>query len=146
MIKPEQIEEFYENAIWADIPMYFKGIDTSDGYKLSIQGKSKEDVLAVLDRIGDYLCSRQIPFKFATKRRVEHKDTIQSRKIVTIYIPNNMYWIEEAETIYALIKDYKGWYDIKRPHGYKHYAGAIYYRNDRDAKGNYINAKDAKDE
>ena len=52
-----------------------------------------------------------------------------------------MDYLEVAEAIYTLIKDYKGWHNIKTPTSYKHYAGAVFYRNDRNEYGDYIPAK-----
>ena len=67
----------------------------------------------------------------------------QSTKLMTIYIPNSLDVLFFAELVYRAIPNYKGWYDIKTPSAYEHYAGGIFFRNDRDANGIYIPAKSA---
>lgn len=135
--------EYYHKAIYKGniYDISFPGTDSSDGWKLSIQGKTVEDIIFVYDKLSKYLEKEQIAFKVATIKRLNHPDKEQSKKIMTIYVPNDYDKKELAEKIYKKIKNYKGWHNIKTPTGYKHYAGGIFYRNDRDSKGNYIPIK-----
>jgi len=114
---------------------------TDKGLKLSIQGKGPQDSLFLYRRLKHLLYGSDVPFKVATARRFDLDDQEQSKKAMTIYIPDHLDHIEFAELVYARIMDYKGWYDIKTPTSYDHYAGGIYYRSDRDGKGKYIPAK-----
>lgn len=123
----------------ADLPIYGKRICTN-GWKLSLQGKSVEDSLELYNLVGQYLIDNAISFKVGTRKRIEHTHPEQSKKVMTIYCPNDMDIKDLAEHIYSLTMDYKGWYDIKCPTSYKHYAGCVYYRNDRDEYGTYLKA------
>ena len=60
---------------------------------------------------------------------------------MTIYIPNGIDVKFFAELVYRSISDYKGWYNIKNKEAYEHYAGGIFFRNDRNEKGQYIPVK-----
>lgn len=114
---------------------------TSNGWKISIQGKRVEDIVYLYSRLRDYLDDNNVPFKIATKKRLDIKGE-QGNKAMTIYCPNGTRIKDLAQDVYRLIKDYKGWWDVKTPHGYDHYAGGLFIRNDRDEYGNYIPAKD----
>jgi hypothetical protein len=114
---------------------------TDNGWKLSIQGKSLDDVIFLYDRLSDYLFDNKIPFKIATNKRIISSNKEQSQKVMTIYVPDYIDVYEFAETIYSKIIDYKGWYNIKTPTNYEFYAGGVYIRNDRDEYGDYIPAK-----
>lgn len=113
---------------------------TSNGWKLSIQGKSIEDASFLFERLEGFLSSNSIPFKVGTAKRFSHENKEQSKKAMTIYVPNSFNHLELAEEVYSLILDYKGWQDIKTPSSYSHYAGGIFFRNDRDESGQYIPA------
>ena len=118
--------------------LQFPGKDSSNGWKLSLQGKSTEDAIELYKLTSDFLSKNDIAFKVATKKRINHHNSEQSKKLLTIYVPNSMDHLELAEKIYKLTNKYKGWYDIKTPSNYEHYAGPVFFRNDRDEKGNYI--------
>jgi len=89
------------------------------------------------------LMENDIPFKVATINRFSLIGTNkeQSHKAMTIYCPNGMDFNELCEEVYSRISDYKGWYNIKTPSSYSHYAGGLFTRNDRTESGNYIPAK-----
>ena len=114
---------------------------TDKGFKLSLQGKGVQDAIFLYRRLIHLLYGSDVPFKVGTARRFALEDQEQSKKVMTIYVPDHMDHIEFAELVYARIMDYKGWYDIKVPTSYEHYAGGIYYRCDRDERGIYIPAK-----
>jgi hypothetical protein len=114
---------------------------TSKGWKLSIQGKTLDDVIFLYDRLNKYLFDNKIAFKIATQKRITNPNKEQAQKVMTIYVPDYTDVYELAETIYSKIMDYKGWYDIKTPTKYEFYAGGIYIRNDRDEYGQYIPVK-----
>ena len=115
---------------------------TSNGWKLSIQGKSINDAAFLYSRLHTFLFSNDIPFKVGTARRFSI-DGEQGYKAMTIYCPNNLDLFTLAEDVYSIIIDYKGWQDIKTPSAYSHYAGGVFFRSDRDASGAYVPAKKA---
>lgn len=149
----QQIEEYLDSTRIYDIHFYTPAMaeGSSNGWKISIQGKTKEDSLFLWDRLHNLLESENIPYKIGTAKRLslinsdDNRHKQQGHKIMTIYIPNifsqtpiDVY--NFAEIIYSKIKDYKGWYDVPTPTNYEHYAGGIFIRNDRDSAGNYVSA------
>lgn len=116
--------------------------DTSEGWKLSLQGKTVEDAIYLFDSLNEFLKDNNIPFKMGTQNLIS-RNTEQSTKLMTVYVPNGINVKDLAEEVYSRISTYKGWYDIKTKEGYNHYAGAVFYRNDRNANGVYIPAKNA---
>jgi len=113
--------------------------NTDTGYKLSLQGKSTKDAAELYSLLKDYLYRNNIPFKVATCMRTESDNKEQRRKVMTIYIPNQMNVYDVAEEVYTLSMSYKGWHDIKTPTSYEHYAGCVFVGNDR-VNGQYIPA------
>jgi hypothetical protein len=115
---------------------------TDNGMKISIQGKSIEDSIFLFGRLSEYLYSNNIPFKVATSRRFDLVDTNkeQSHKAMTIYCVDGSDFSQLCEDVYSLTLDYKGWQDIKTPTSYEHYAGGLFFRNDRNANGVYVPA------
>jgi len=152
-MKRETIKEYLESTRVYDLHLYTPemGQASSNGWKLSIQGKSLDDSLFLWDRLNSMFDEMSIPYKMGTAKRlglINNEDSNkreQGHKIMTIYIPNIYSETEAnimsfAEEVYSKIRDYKGWYDIKLPTSYKHYAGGVYYRNDRNENGEYISA------
>jgi hypothetical protein len=122
--------------------IHFDGESSKNGYKISIVGKSMDDVLDLYNRLHKWLSLKNIAHKIATKKRIEHSDYEQSKKLVTIYVPDSMNIFELMVKVEVLLKGYDGWHDIKLPFkGYEHFSNAIFFRNDRDQYGNYIPAK-----
>jgi len=149
----DTIKQYLEGTRVYDIHLYTDemGQTASDGWKLSIQGKTIEDSLFLWDRLHSMFDEMNIPYKMGTAKRlglITHDNPNkreQGHKIMTIYIPNYLAKDEEttkvfAELIYSKIRDYKGWYDINTPTSYQHYAGGVFYRNDRDSYGDYVPA------
>jgi hypothetical protein len=89
----------------------------------------------------DYLYQNNIPFKVATRMRTESDNKEQSKKVMTIYVPNEMDVNSVAEDVYALTMSYNGWHNIKTPKSYNHYAGCVFIGNDT-RNGIYVPAKD----
>lgn len=118
--------------------VHFPGRDSSKGWKLSILGKSLKDSNYLWDKLHDYLVKNDIAHKFGTLKRIEHPNKIQSKKLVTIYVPNDISVETLAPKIEKLLIGYKGWHDIKTPPKYEHYSNGIFFRNDRDESGDYI--------
>tara|TARA_R110000851_G_scaffold295152_6_gene450010 strand:+ start:182 stop:601 length:420 start_codon:yes stop_codon:yes gene_type:complete len=112
----------------------------SDGFKLSIQGNSLTDAKYLYDKLIDFLLISKCSFKFGTSKLISCDNVQQSKKLLTIYIPNGVEVKSFAELIYLHIKDYEGGNDITKPDSYEHYKNAIYFRNDRDEDGTYISA------
>lgn len=79
-------------------------------------------------------------FKFGTNRLINSGHPQQSKKLLTIYIPNDVDVESFAELVYLNIIDYTGGDKVKQPDSYTHYKNAIYFRNDRDENGEYISA------
>jgi len=140
----ENYSNLFDRAKRPDI--MFPGSSSNNGWKLSIVGKSKEDAEDLYKRLNKWLSLKGIAHKFATNKRVNHKDYEQSKKLVTIYVPDGMDHLKLASKVENLLKGYKGWQDIKLPFkGYEHYSNGIFFRNDRDESGNYIPAKNIKE-
>jgi hypothetical protein len=123
-----------------DLP--HKGKPSTNGMKLSILGKTVEDIYKVYGLLKPYLHKNRITYKVATRKRVEQATPPQNYKIMTIYIPDGESWSEIAEDVSQLLHKgrYKGWHNIPTPPLYQHYANAVFYRNDRDSSGAYIPA------
>ena len=105
-----------------------------------IQGKSIEDSIFLYQRLNEYLYSNSIPFNIATAKRFDFFDVNreQSHKAMTIYCADGFDFSQLCEDVYSLILDYKEWHDIISPSNYQHYAGGLFFRNNRDAYGSYI--------
>lgn len=114
--------------------------NVTDGWKLSIQGKSIEDAMFLYSRLVSLLKASQASYKIGTLKLINGTHPQQRHKLMTIYIPNGVDAKSFAELVYLNINDYKGGQDIKCPTSYEHYANAIYFRNDRDEDGNYVKA------
>jgi hypothetical protein len=117
----------------------FNGRPSSNGWKLSLQGKTTDDAKQLYDLLGSWLQSNNIPFKVGTVKLINNaKRPEQRTKLLTIYVPDGEDLYEFMERVYKKVKSYKGWHNIKPPRGYEHYAGPIFFRNDRDEEGNYV--------
>jgi len=127
-------------------PLYFYMVrgngNHTDGFKLSIQGNTIEDVIYLAEHITPFLAESGISFKLGTKKLIDYTGDHpqQKHKLLTIYAPNEVPIREFAETIYQLMEDYTGGDSVKQPDSYTHYKNAIYYRNDRNENGEYIKA------
>lgn len=119
----------------------YPGKPSDNGWKLSILGKKLEDSLELWNRLRDYLVQNDIAHKFGTIKRIQHPNKEQSKKLLTIYIPNGSSMDKIATQVEKRLKGYKGWHDIKTPTSYEQWGSGIYFRNDRDELGNYIKAK-----
>ena len=149
----EQISRYLDSTKVYDLHLYTPEMsrNASNGWKLSIQGKTKEDSLYLWDRLHSILDKMNVPYKMGTAKRLEltqsdyWKKREQGHKIMTIYIPNEYSKSKDevyafAEQIYSNIKNYNGWHDVKTPTSYEHYAGGVFIRNDRDSYGEYVSA------
>jgi hypothetical protein len=112
----------------------------SNGFKLSIQGESLEDSAFLYERLIGFLEGSKCSFKFGTNRLINSGHPQQSKKLLTIYMPNDVDVESLAELVYLKIIDYTGGDKVKQPDSYTHYKNAIYFRNDRDENGEYISA------
>jgi len=119
---------------------YNGSADVSDGWKLSIQGKSVQDAMYLYDNLKGLLYHSKCSFKIGIQKLIDKKHPQQSTKLLTVYIPNGVDVKSFAELVYLNIIDYKGGQDIKTHNSYEHYANAIYFRNDRTEIGNYVPA------
>jgi hypothetical protein len=121
--------------------IHFDGHPSKKGNKISIVGKSLNDAYDVCNRLHNWLSIKNIAHKIATQKRINHSNYEQSKKVLTIYVPDNTDPFTLMLKIECLMKGYKGWHDIKLPFtNYEHYSNAIFFRNDRDDSGNYIPA------
>lgn len=114
------------------------GKSSKSGWKLSIVGKNKNDLIDLIERLHPFLLQRNIAHKVATLKRINNPHKEQSKKLITIYVPDDLNHLKLAAKIEPLLHGYKGWHNIKTLNGYEHYSNAIFFRNDRDDKGNYI--------
>lgn len=119
----------------------YHGKPSNNGWKLSILGKSLEDSLELWNRLRDYLVQNDIAHKFGTLKRIQHPNKEQSKKLLTVYIPDGFTVDEIAMQVEKKLKGYSGWHNIKTPTSYEHWGNAIFFRNDRDNLGNYIKSK-----
>jgi hypothetical protein len=113
---------------------------SSEGWKLSLQGKNVIDALYLYNKLIPLLSETQTPYKIATENRFLHHHPEQSKKAMTIYVRDDHDVKDFAEKVYNLISDYDGHNGVAHPTSYEHYKSAIYFRNDRDENGNYITA------
>jgi hypothetical protein len=103
-----------------------------------------DDVKNLIDMLFPYLMDEEIPFKFATKKRIESDNKEQSRKIFTIYNPTGNDFEKLVDKITELSKNYKGGESVPPPSKYQKINPNVYVRNDRDDKGEYIPADISK--
>lgn len=137
------MEDIIINANRYDI-QFNSDRESSNGNKISIVGKTIKDVLDIYNRTHQWLDNKNIPYKIATRKRIEHSNYEQSKKIMTVYVPDDMDNFYLMLRLEYLLKGYTGWHDIKLPFkGYEHYSNGIFFRNDRDNYGNYIPANQA---
>lgn len=119
---------------------HYGDAEISDGWKLSIQGETLDDAEFLYQNLIGFLMISKCSFKFGTNKLINCGHTQQSKKLLTIYIPNGVDVKSFAELVYLHIPDYMGGYNVPAPESYTHYKNAIYYRNDRDENGEYIPA------
>jgi hypothetical protein len=112
----------------------------SDGFKLSIQGETLDDAIELYKSLIGLLMITKCSFKFGTKKLIECGHPQQSKKLLTIYLPNGVDAKSFAELVYLHIESYTGGDNVNKPESYQHYKNAIYFRNDRDENGDYITA------
>lgn len=117
-------------------------LSSSNGWKISIQGKTVGDSIFLYERLGAFLMSNDVPFKIATINRyaLRNKNPEQSFKAMTVYCPNGFDFSVLCEEVYSRTMDYKGWWSVNTPTSYEHYAGGLFIRNDRDESGAYLPA------
>ncbi len=124
--------------------------NASNGWKVSLQGDTVEDSIILNDLLYEFFNQKNIYYKVATKTRFdsrkiknENEEIIryygeQSHKAMTIYCPDNMDILDLCAEIEKRITSYDGYKDVKTPKNYKRYTDVIYYRNDKDLNGEYI--------
>lgn len=137
------IKEFKQ--LLEDFPNYFVQFQGEanwrDGWKLSIQGETIEDSLFLFDALIGFLVTSKCSYKFATKKLIESGIPQQEHKLLTIYIPNGVDVKSFAELVHLNMSEYKGGKNVTPPTMYEHYKNAIYFRNDRDENGEYVNPR-----
>lgn len=89
--------------------------DVSEGWKLSIQGKTVQDATFLYESLRGLLSSTKCSFKIGTQKLIDKKHPQQSTKLLTIYVPNGVDVKSFCELVYLNIMDYKGGQDIKIP-------------------------------
>lgn len=124
--------------------------NSTNGWKVSIQGKSVEDAICLNRMLFDYFNENQIYYKIGTRTRfnmsiraiegTEHYQFFkeQSKKAMTVYCPDTMDIKTLCKEIEKRITNYDGFEGVKNPKNYTHFSGGIYFRNDRDENGEYI--------
>lgn len=147
--------EFTKEELYRYLPIYPRSFIQVDpephpdrtGWKISIQGKTLDDVKFLCERLFDFLQAENCIFKVISQRGIDmpiRDDTEfsreQCRKVMTIYCVKGMDFQWLCNEVYKRTKDYKGWYDIKTPSSYEHFAGGLFIRNDFDQYGNYVRA------
>jgi hypothetical protein len=113
--------------------------DWSDGWKLSIQGRTMEDAQFLFDRLVNLMMDTKVSFKFGTQALIDCGGE-QATKLLTIYLPNGVTPRSYAELVRLNLEGYTGAADILEKRSYTKYAPGIFYRKDRDSQGDYIPA------
>jgi hypothetical protein len=150
-VPPKKIDpqrERLQNPKIRSYDIHYSGRDYQDT-KFSIIGNSLKDALWLWDNLRPWLKKNKITHKIATVRRVnippvDKYDYGQSKKLATVYIPMDMELDQLGKQLKRILKDYKGYKGVKGlPFwGYKKYAPGIYWRQDYDEFGNYIDPSD----
>lgn len=141
-----QIDTKELKKVLSTYPLYFLQIngkaDFYDGWKLSIQGKTLDDVVFLAEKLQTLLDYTDASYKFGTQKLIDYKHPQQSTKLLTIYIPNSMNVEEYAKLVETELSGYKGAEGIETPQSYIAYNKklGIHYRNDRTECGEYIPA------
>lgn len=136
----EEFRKVLENSYQYFI-MHNGEAHVDNGWKLSIQGKTIDDAMYLYENLISFLLISKASFKFGTARLINCDKEEQRTKLLTIYIPNGVEATSFAELVYLHIKKYEGGEDIDVKESYTRYKNSIFYRNDRDANGEYIPAK-----
>lgn len=127
-------------------PLYFLQVHGNtehyDGWKLSIQGKTLDDVVFLAEKLQKLLDYTDATYKYGTQKLIDYKHPQQSTKLLTIYIPNSMNVNEYAKLVETELRGYTGAEGIETPQSYTPFSKelGIYYRNDRTECGEYIPA------
>lgn len=139
--KNEAIEQLYDAL--KNSKDYFIQVhgstDWSEGWKISIQGHTLEDSQFIFESLFGLLGATKVSFKLGTQKLIDMK-TEQSTKLLTIYLPKGVDPKSYAELVRLNLEEYTGADDIEEKRSYTKYAPGIFYRNDRDEKGEYIPA------
>lgn len=110
------------------------------GYKFTIVGKTVEDALFLLEKIGSFCAKINIDFKVGTKTLIDKQIPEQSFKLLTIYLNENTNRLQLEDDIIYLLKGYKGYEGIELKYS-ESIVDGLYFRKDTDEYGNYIPAK-----
>ena len=141
VISEDKVKELLNSEKVFDIN--FDGKPSKKGLKISIAGKKMEDVYELYDRLHKWLDIKNIAHKIATQKRLNYSNYEQSKKLFTIYVPDDTDLNKLLLQIEFLLKGYTGWHGIRLPfRKYEVYSGGIQFRNDRDEYGNYVPSKD----
>jgi hypothetical protein len=137
------LEEKVLNELLSTCPDYFVPLPGeskfSDGWKVSIQGRTVEHAVELVNKLVPLIYSTKSHFKIGTKKLIDlGRDHEQSTKLLTIYVPNGVDGKSYAELVRLNLSGYTGAADIEEKKGYIKHAEGIFYRNDRDSFGEYI--------
>lgn len=150
-LKQTAEEQSELKGILAAYPDYFVNFpgDTinTEGWKISIQGKSLDDVVYLVEHLFPLLSSTHVFYKIGTQKLIDlGEDHEQSTKLMTIYLPNGVDPRSFAELVRINLGDYHGGDGIDYKKSYVKYCEGVFFRNDRDANGNYIPADNESNE
>lgn len=138
MTQEEQIKDLLKTS-----SNYFEQIpgkaNWRDGWKISLQGHTIDDAMFLLTSLVTLLEATHASYKIGTQKLIDLGGE-QSTKLLTIYIPNGVDARSYAELVRLNIEGYNGADDILEKRSYTKYAPGIFFRNDRDEDGKYINA------
>jgi hypothetical protein len=113
----------------------------SDGWKISIQGRTLQDCVFIFERLHGFLMETEASFKLGTQRLIDlGPNHEQSTKLFTIYVPNGIQVTSFCDIVRHLLYGYEGAKDIPEKKSYSKFSEGIFFRNDRDADGVYIPA------
>lgn len=109
------------------------------GWKFTIIGKTVEDSIDLVERLGQFLININVNFKVGTLNLIERNHPEQSKKLMTIYITENVNSDYLIEDIKYFLKGYDGHIGITLEKSELVF-GPIFKRYDLNNNGNYIPA------
>jgi hypothetical protein len=110
----------------------------SEGWKVSIQGKTVEDAIYLIDRLVILFGVTRVFYKIGTQALINCSNPEQTTKLITVYLPKGVAPESYCELIRNCIPDYTGADTIGEKVGYTKHSPGIFFRNDRDSSGNYV--------
>lgn len=101
-----------------------------NGWKVVLQGKSIGDSMILFSLLKNHLIESSITFKVGSSQRLELPNWEDSRKVMTIYCPNDMDILELCGEVYEKSKNYWCGNILQTFTGHKKYKKHVFYTKD----------------